>query len=104
MPDSRTLPALMPDDGQAACMSDEAALACFVHAQQVKLYRKRRQGYGGWDDETKCSVADLRRLLTEHIEKGDMVDIANFAMMIWNRERWDSIKDSAYFQGGEYAR
>jgi len=26
-------------------------------------------------------------MLADHVKKGDMVDIGNYAMMIWNRQR-----------------
>ena len=34
----------------------------------------------------ECSLEYLKQLLAEHIEKGDMVDVANFAAMIYARE------------------
>lgn len=51
-----------------------------------KLSTKRAEGYGGWNQPEECSVERLKEMLVEHLPKGDMIDIANFAMMIWNRE------------------
>lgn len=83
--------------------ADELGVERFTKAMLAKLARKRDEGRGGWNhqpytsqpdrgDVTEyfgCSVADLQHMLAEHIAKGDMVDIANFAMMIWNRENPD---------------
>lgn len=56
-----------------------------------KLGQKRTNGRGGWFME-ECTIDDLKKMLAEHVEKGDMVDIANFAMMIWNRQRMDNVE------------
>ncbi len=66
---------------------DNIAVNEFASAMRGKLGHKRRQGCGGWDDPAQCSLDYLRQLFYEHFRKGDMVDIANFAMMIWHRER-----------------
>ena len=68
-----------------------------------KLAAKRLQGRGGWQ-EPDVENGYLSRLLREHVDKGDPVDVANFAMMIHQRgERissqisremeWASIRD-----------
>lgn len=56
-----------------------------VH-MKVKLAKKRAQGYSGWHEPQACTVDHLARLLIQHLPKGDPVDIANFAMMLFNRE------------------
>lgn len=56
-----------------------------VH-MKAKLARKRAEGYSGWDDPARCSVHHLARLLLDSLPKGDPVDVANFAMMLFNRE------------------
>ena len=66
---------------------DHTSIRDFAIAMRDKMDRKRAEGHGGWHDPAVCSVASLEWLLIEHIKKGDMVDIANFAMMIWNRKR-----------------
>ena len=52
-----------------------------------KLEQKRDEGYSGWNND--CTVAHLEGLLQRHIEKPweprNLVDIANFCMMLWNR-------------------
>jgi hypothetical protein len=60
---------------------------------KAKLARKRRQGRGGWEDKEVCSGPFLSRLLIEHVDKGDPIDVANFAMML--HQRGEQIADSA---------
>jgi len=66
--------------------ADNVGLARFASAMKAKLSRKRLEGRRGWNDPTECTVDWLWRLLCEHVDKGDPVDIANLAMMIWNRQ------------------
>ncbi len=61
----------------------------FAREMRMKLFDKTDQGYVGWADKTCISPDELREKLKEHIDKGDMVDVANFAMMIWNMEPVD---------------
>lgn len=87
-------------DFRSSEVADDQGCVRFLGAMIRKLNRKREEGRGGWNLEPYtvqqdrgdrvqhggCTVADLRNMLKEHIEKGDPVDIANFCMMIWNRE------------------
>lgn len=66
--------------------SDAAAVGRFAIAMKAKLAQKRMEGRGGWDQPENCSVKELARMLVEHVPKGDPVDIANFAMMLHQRE------------------
>jgi hypothetical protein len=59
----------------------------FAQAMQDKLDRKMEEGRGGWWDPKQCTIESLNVMLADHIKNGDMVDIGNFAMMIWNRQR-----------------
>jgi len=84
-------------EGAAA---DLEGLSRFSEAMRDKLAQKRTEGRGGWNHAPYnvqrergercefhgCSVRSLKQMLRNHMKKGDMVDIANFAMMIWNRE------------------
>lgn len=74
--DTLTVPSTEPDD---------LAVDAFAAAMKAKLAKKRAEGRGGWDDPTVCSVAFLAQMLHSHIIKGDPVDVANFAMMLWHR-------------------
>jgi hypothetical protein len=80
--------------------ADDVGVERFAKAMSAKLAKKRDEGRGGWNREPYtvqpdrgdrverlgCTVAGLRKMLREHFESGDPVDIANFCMMIWNRE------------------
>ncbi len=64
----------------------EAAVDEFAAKMKAKLRRKAIvDGKSGWDDP-EWPIEDIKRQLAEHIEKGDMVDVANFAMFAWNRD------------------
>jgi hypothetical protein len=65
--------------------SDDEAVDRFGEAMKAKLAEKRKQGYGGWNDEAVCSIEFLQKRLVDHIEKGDPVDVGNFAMMLHQR-------------------
>lgn len=63
--------------------SDDLAVDQFAAAMKAKLARKRVEGYGGWET---CDARHLGRELIKHLPKGDPVDVANFAMMLFHRE------------------
>ena len=54
-----------------------------------RLAEKREEGKRGWNTTPGsgwgCTVRDLEWQLKKHIERGDLVNIANLSMMIWNR-------------------
>lgn len=62
---------------------DDVAIEQFADAMRKKMARKSKEGREGWQN---CSERSLARMLIEHIEKGDPVDIANFAMMLWHNK------------------
>jgi antitoxin component HigA of HigAB toxin-antitoxin module len=64
---------------------DNHSVNQFAFAMRAKLAEKRREGRGGWHDKDYCSGEYLSRLLREHVEKGDPVDVANFCMMLHQR-------------------
>ncbi|MDW9588695.1 hypothetical protein GOA80_22005 [Sinorhizobium meliloti] len=64
---------------------DDLAVDRFAAAMKAKLAKKRDEGRGGWEDKDQCSNAFLSRLLVEHVQKGDPVDVGNLAMMIHQR-------------------
>lgn len=80
------------DDDREA---DNLGTCRFLIAMQEKLALKREEGRGGWNCPSECGLDDLKEMLEEHVPKGDPVDIANFAMMIWNREHPDGQPDPA---------
>ncbi len=74
-------------------MADQRGVFNFSSAMLEKLHDKRREGRSGWNDPGRCSVRQLKKMLSEHLKKGDMVDVANFAMMIWNRQQMEKRRD-----------
>lgn len=64
---------------------DDLAVDCFAAAMKAKLARKRTEGRGGWEDPAQCSTEFLSKLLREHVEKGDPLDVGNLAMMLHQR-------------------
>lgn len=61
---------------------DDYAVDCFAAMMKQKLAKKRAQGYDNWYKPELCSVEYLKRLLHDHIVKGDPVDVANLCMML----------------------
>lgn len=57
----------------------------FADEMKKKLIKKFMEGYHGWDDPN-WSRKEIVDRLYKHIDKGDMVDVANFAMFAWNKE------------------
>lgn len=62
-----------------------AGIANLVTAMKEKLFKKRRSGRIGWHDPGRTFTADLAGALVDHLAKGDLVDVANFSMMLYNR-------------------
>ena len=75
------------DDNLHEALIDEAGVDTFATAMKTKLAKKRSEGRGGWAHPTECSQDALLGMLKKHIDKGDMVDIGNLAMMIFNRQQ-----------------
>lgn len=65
---------------------DDLAVDLFAEKMKRKLAIARSKGRGGWDDKDQCSAEYLSRLLREHVDKGDPVDVANFCMMLSQRD------------------
>ena len=63
---------------------DDLAVDRVGAAMKLKLAQKRTEGRGGWDTD-ECSQEFLSKLLREHVEKGDPIDVLNFAMMLHQR-------------------
>lgn len=51
-----------------------------------KLKKKRDEGRYGWFGPN-CSNRDLFKMLEDHMEKGDMIDVINFSAMILARHK-----------------
>jgi hypothetical protein len=64
---------------------DDYAVLRFGNAMRQKMDLSREKGRYGWDNPALCSSEYLAALLYSHVEKGDVVDIANFCMMLHER-------------------
>lgn len=75
----------MPTDkSQTTSHPDDIAVDQFAELMKAKMAASRAKGRFGWQE---CPEYYLLVMLEEHIEKGDMRDVANIAMMIHlNRE------------------
>ena len=78
---------------------DTRAVLLTAQGMLDKMYASSDAGRSGWHDPTRCSTRMLMTALLEHIAKGDMIDVANFAMMLWQRQQTD---DPSYFLGVLY--
>lgn len=65
-------------------LSDETAVILFSRAMVDKMALSRAKGRGGWQN---CSIDELWDMLRDHVQKGDPVDVANLAMMIWHNAK-----------------
>lgn len=64
-----------------AAARDNLMVDELAKAMKIKLAKKREEeGYGGWHD---ADFDRLANLLVGHIAKGDPVDVANFAGMLY---------------------
>lgn len=59
-----------------------AAVDAFAAEMKEKLLHKKREGWSGWSHTD--FGPDCRAKMLKHIVKGDPVDVANFAMFLWN--------------------
>ncbi len=76
-----------PLDGAIANeMMDRRLVEYASKAMAAKLARSRQKGRGGWWDPKDMSVDALRKMLVEHVAKGDMRDVMILAAMVWARE------------------
>lgn len=66
-------------DGDPDFKSDDNAVEIFAKLMAHKMAKSAAKGRSGWQD---CSQEDLSRMLRDHVEKGDPVDVANFCMML----------------------
>jgi hypothetical protein len=60
---------------------DDLAVDQFAQAMKAKMADSRAKGRNGWQT---CPDDYLLNMLREHIDKGDMRDVANLAMMLWH--------------------
>lgn len=61
-------------------------LNIFFISVRGKLHQKILEGYCGWDDPSAVPTENLIEKLKSNLEKGDMIDVATLAALIWNRQ------------------
>lgn len=71
------------DVAEAEAIDD--MVRAFSEEVRLKLQEKRNLGRRGWDHES-WTPEQIKQALFDHVEKGDMRDVAAFAMFLWNRE------------------
>ena len=64
---------------------DETAVDEFASMMKAKLSAARKRGKSGWNDPG-WHPDDISAALREHVDKGDPVDVANYAMFLALRE------------------
>lgn len=64
---------------------DDAAIDRFAAAMKEKMAKSREKGRGGWADTNVRTADALNEMLNEHIAKGDPMDVAILAMMLYMR-------------------
>lgn len=72
---------------------DESAFELFAEACVDKLAQARAKGRSGWRAAPFSELADG---LIEHLEKGDVRDIANYCMFLWhgNSDSGTAVRDA----------
>lgn len=65
---------------------DDAAIDKFALAMKQKMQKKRNEGRSKWDNKKEIPALQLQCLLFESTQKGDPIDVANYAMMLWHRD------------------
>lgn len=91
--------------GEPVAHSDDLAVDRFAAAMKKKLAQKRDEGRSGWDDPKQCSITLLENMLHEHYQKGDVIDLANFCMMLHQRgmpTRWRLTPPAVQYKASHY--
>lgn len=65
---------------------DDHMVDKFAFDAKAKMMRNRNKGRGGWENRKETPVATLVDMMLEHVEKGDPMDVALFAMMLVMRD------------------
>ena len=76
-------------DPNGPLADDMRALGELVHrfaaAMRHKLYDKAVEGYTGWNNPENIEM--IQQKLLANVERGDWVDVANLAAMLWGLEQ-----------------
>ncbi|MEJ6520286.1 hypothetical protein PQI64_11075 [Shewanella bicestrii] len=85
---------LLNDQGEINLHIDDIGINNFTQAMRLKMAHARAKGRSGWDDPAQCSGEQLATMLVEHLTKGNagtFEDVANFAMMLHQRQESPSL-------------
>lgn len=64
---------------------DNLAVHGFANAMRLRLSACRAAGKSGWDDPEQCPPQRLAEGLVRSLRAGKLVDVGNYAMMLWRR-------------------
>lgn len=64
---------------------DDEAVDSFAAAMHDKMAQARAKGKEGWDDPERCPERRLHEMCLAAVDRCQWVDVANYAMMLWNR-------------------
>ena len=68
------------EEGKLFCAVNE-----FTSKMRKKLQQKKEEGFTGWDDPA-WPDEDIIGKIKKNLLSGDMVDVANLAMFLWNKK------------------
>lgn len=78
---------ILTEEEKIEINKSDVAIDAFCAALKAKMNKSTiEKGRRGWDDPNSVSNETLTEMMKEHIDKGDMRDVALFSMMIWFRE------------------
>lgn len=72
---------------------DDEFVDIMASEMKAKLAKKCTEGWSGWQ---RAPIENLAEMFLEHIGKGDMIDVANFAMFLQFRQNGGSILAQMY--------
>ena len=62
----------------------------FSEKMFAKVMAKMQQGYHGWDKKDPIMIELLNNRLSDNINRGDWIDVANVCMFLWNMQQPDA--------------
>lgn len=71
-----------PRDESTELQDLDALVDAFALALKAKLHQKYAEGFRGWNKRW-FDLDQIKQHLWEHIDKGDPIDIANYALFWW---------------------
>jgi len=75
------------DDAKKEAEQQALGMLLDAFAKEIggKVFQKLENGYSGWDNPEMLD--NLKKKLLENYQRGDMVDVAALAMMLWNLQQ-----------------